>query len=387
MDGAWAQTVISSGGKVVYKAGELASNIPLLALEGFALDKAAALRMAETLNPALKAAAKVSPARLEVRQLSTGEWQPYWRVEYLSRSEDKLHYLLISRGGAVLERGEVAWDAADGRALVFPKGPRLSELKEETLRGLLGDGTLAGSSLKVSSALNLSAWAPDLRFIYPQDDRRFDMAQAYFTIDSGLRWMKEKLEVEVPQQVEIRVHVGDGGVSNAAFYHRNTIYLGVGDGIVYRDLLRDPSVLVHEAMHVLIDAYAGLPAEGEGGSFNEGFADLFTALILDNPNMGEVSYLKAPYRRTMENNLRAYRDFTSGVYQNGSIVAATFWEMKAQLGVEKTAQLAFRTLVRLGKGARFDDFGPALSAAAASLLPEHQRNTVTQLARGRGWKL
>ncbi|MEK9146130.1 MAG: hypothetical protein AAB339_11020, partial [Elusimicrobiota bacterium] len=42
-----------------------------------------------------------------------------------------------------------------------------------------------------------------------------------------------------------------------------------------------------------------------------------------------------------------------GVYNNGSIVGATFWDMKSMLGTELTAKLAFRTLVRLGKGAKF----------------------------------
>lgn len=385
--GSWSQTVLNSAGKVVYTAGELTDppSAAQLELAGVRLGKEAALAVAESKVPELSES-KRFPARLQLRR-QNGIWQAYWRVEYLTKKEDRVKFLHIARDGTILERGEIPWDGADGRALVYPKGPRLSELKEETLRDLVGDGNLTGSTLSVRSALNLSVWSPELKFIFPQEDRRFDMAQAYFTINSGLIWMKEKLGVEPRSLLEVRVHVGENGVSNAAFYHQNTIYLGSGDGITYRDLLRDPSVLVHEGMHALIDVYAGFPSDGEGGSFNEGFADLLTALILDNPRMGEVSYMKAPFRRTLENNLRAYRDFTAGVYQNGSIVAATFWDMRAQLGNEKTAQLAFRTLTRLGRGAKFDDFGGALSAAATGLLDEGQREFVLGAARNRGWKL
>lgn len=386
--GAWSQTVMSSNGKVIYTTGELLNQLPngVLGLESMRLGKESALRMAKATVPALKEAAKIFTPTLEIRQTNK-EWQAYWRVEYLSKKEDHLYYLFLTREGTILEKGEVPWDGIDGRALVFPKGPRFSELKEETLSDLVGDGNLTGALLRVRSALNLNVWSPEFKFIFPQEDRRFDMAQAYFTINNGFRWMKEKLGVETQQPIEVRVHIGENGVSNAAFYHQNTIYLGTGDGVIYRDLLRDPSVLLHEAMHSLIDAYVGLPSDGEGGGFNEGFADLLTALILDNPRIGEVSYLKAPYRRTLENNLQAYRDFNSGVYQNGSIIAATFWDMKHLLGNEKTAQLAFRTLIRLGKGARFDDFVNAFTSAATSLLNEDQRSAVIQIVKNRGWKL
>jgi Zn-dependent metalloprotease len=152
-------------------------------------------------------------------------------------------------------------------------------------------------------------------------------------------------------------------------------------------MLRDPTVLIHESIHAVIDAYAGLPPDGEGGGFNEGFADLFTALILDNPRMGEASYLKGPYRRTLENPLKAYQDFVPGVYQNGSIVGGTFWDMKPLLGNELTAKLAFRTLVRLGKGAKFDDFPSALAGASQGLLADDQSRQVAEIARARGWKV
>ena len=388
LPGTWRQTIFTPDGEVSYSAGAWMEGLPsAVALGALEQELRQGLNRAINQDPRLKVASRIFPPRLEVRQDGGGEWAPYWRVEYLTSSGDRLRYLLLEKDGRVSAEGDLDWDGADGRALVFPRGPLLSQVEEASLYDLSGDGTLSGRLLRVFSALDLKVWSPELTFFFAQDDRRFDLGQAYYTIDQGFRWMKEHLGVEIDQPLDVRLHVGDGGVSNAAFYHQNTIYLGTGDGVVYKDLIRDPSVLIHEGIHSVIDAYVGLPSEGEGGSFNEGFADLFTALILDNPRMGEASYQKGPYRRTLENQLRAYRDFGPGVYQNGSIVGATFWDMKIALGVELTAKLAFRTLVRLGKGGGFDDFGPALASAAEGILTLEQTQVAMNAARARGWKV
>lgn len=387
--GTWRQSVIGTDGNLVYSAGEVYSSIPNLFLPlGVEKGSQSKLNIEEIGKkiPELKDASKIFPASLEVRQSESNTWESYWRVNYLSAKEDQMKYLLLNSAGTVLSKGNLDWDGVDGRAMVFPKGAKFSELQEAPLRQLLGDGTLKGLNLWVHSVLNLSVWQPDLIYFFPQEDRRFDLTQVYYSIEQSYSWLKEHLGVEMQHPVEVRLHVGENGVSNAAFYHQNTIYLGTGDGQVYKDMLRDPSVVTHESIHAVIDAFVGLPSEGEGGGYNEGFSDLFTALILENPKMGEASYLKAPFRRSLENKLIAYKDFSPGVYQNGTILGATFWDMKSYLGTDQTAKLAFRTMVRLGAGAKFDDFGPALKSAAESFLDAATTVKVIQSAKARGWK-
>lgn len=384
--GAWQQSVMDPAGKVIYAAGAVAEDTPpslsSLGISELALTDCLTDAMARATE--LKGAGRVFPPTLELKK-ENGKWLPYWRVEFLTSAGDQLRYLAVSQDGVSQSR-QIPWDGVDGRALVFPDGPREGAAREEVLRDLTGDGTVTGRLLHVVSALELKVWSPELTFFFPANDRRFDLGQAYFSIDRGFRWLRDHLGVGIDHPVEVKLHVGNDGVSNAAFYHQNTIYLGTGDNVTYKDMIKDPSVLIHEGIHAVIDAYAGLPSEGEGGSFNEGFADLFTALILDNPRMGEASYLKGPFRRTMEHNLQAYRDFNTGVYQNGSIVAATFWDMKPVLGTELTAKLAFRTLVRLGRGARFDDFASAMASAADGLLGPEQARYALDTARNRGWR-
>lgn len=386
--GSWHQQILARDGTVAYDAGEIDTAPPA---EAWVSVQEAALRRAlpkvERALPGWNGAVQQFPPRFELDRGASGEWRLRARLVFLPAGSSELTYALVGTDGAIEQTGVEHANHVDGQAQVYPEGPRLSGLATVTLPDLVGNGTLTGRLLNVISAIGLQVWSPDQKFVFPVSDRRFDLVQAYYTISRGYAWLKENIGAEVSRPVNVRLHVGEGGRSNAAFYHDNTIFLGSGDGVLYRDLLLDPSVLLHEASHALIDAYAGLPSEGEGGSFNEGFADLFAALILDNPHLGEVSYVPGPYRRTLENRLKAYENFQAGVYQNGSIIGGTFWDMKPTLGSALIAQLAFRTLVRLGAGARFDDFPEALQHAAQGLLSDEQRALVMGVARNRGWRV
>ncbi len=388
IDDTWTQTVFTPGGHVLYAAGSVIDELPketwlakLRQLEG---EKATILKRAEEQSADYRNASRKLPPDLRLRKTATG-LEAYWRIEFVNRQEDRPLYLELSEKGELLKQAEMEHPGADGRAYAFPLGPKFSSLTDVPLYDLSGDGTLTGRKMKVESALGLDVKMPDLRFFFQETDRRLDLAQVYFSIQQSARWLKEKLGAEFKSPLTVRLHVGDKGVSNAAFYHNNMIYLGTGDGVVYRDITRDPSIIIHESIHALIDAYSGLPSDGEGGSYNEGFADLFTALILKNPRMGESSYLGAPYRRTLENNLKAYKDFQAGVYQNGSIIAGTFWDMRKVLSDDKLATLAFKTLVRLGKGGKFADFVPALTNAGSSVLSSDEMEKVMEIVRERGW--
>lgn len=389
VDGTWSQTVFLPNGEVAYSAGAVFDDLE--EDEWLSRVKEMEKRRSEAVLAAERAIGPGEYSRLlepeiRMRKRADGEFEAYWRVEYLTGAQDEVRFLHLNETGGLIENGIVPVPKADGKAMVFPLGPKSSEITEVPLRQLSGDGTLTNRLFRITSALNLDVRSPNLLFFFPETDRRFDLAQVYFTMENSLRWMREFLGVELAKPLEVRLHIGENGVSNAAFYHDNIIYLGSGDGVVYRDLARDPSVVTHESIHAVIDAYAGLPSEGEGGAFNEGFADFFTALILGNPRMGDNSYLQGPYRRTLENDFKAYRDFTGGVYRNGSVIAATLWDMRADLSDDKLAQLAFRTLVRLGRGARFEDFSPALAEASGFLGPAGQGAVLRRLA-DRGWRL
>ncbi len=388
IEGSWTQTIFKPDGHVVYAAGAVLDNLPgnplLERVKAMRFNTHLAMRAAQASKEYSRSKTR-RPPELRIRLNAKGEWEPYRRFEFLNLEEDKLLFLDLAEDNSILAQGDLHASAVDGMGLVFPRGPKLSPLTEVPLPGLLGDGSLNGKKIRVESALGLSVVIPSLRFFFGADDKRLDLAQVYFSAAEAFSWMKEKLGIELRQPLNFRLHIGNGGVSNAAFYDHNVVYLGTGDGIRYKDLTRDPSVIIHECIHAYIDTFVGLPPDGEGGSFNEGFADLFAALILKNPRMGESSFQDGPFRRTLENNLKAFVDFRAGVYQNGSIIAGTFWDMRRVLSDEKVATLAFRTLTRLGKGAQFSDFLPALTSAASSVLDSEEQASIMTIVQERGW--
>src|SRR5690606_1502757 len=117
---------------------------------------------------------------------------------------------------------------------------------------------------------------------FPPTDERFDQVQAYYYANQILSWFGRKLTLKKPLKVSILAHVGYPDKTNAAFYYKGQVRLGSGDDVTFSLIPLDPSIVMHEVSHVLIDELARLPFQGEGGSINEGFADVFTTFYLNS---------------------------------------------------------------------------------------------------------
>lgn len=388
VSGTWVQLVHSKRGKLLYASGALLDMPPLHLLDEVQRMEQTTESMNARLSarvPQLRRASFVFPVRLEISvDRKSRIYRPFWIVEFIDEGETQAWRIQVDAREDVQQIEPIGVENFDGQAMVYPEGPGKSSLQNVTFSRMTGDGTLSNRFLHVFSALDPKAWSPDLLFRYAPDDLRFDEVQTYFYADQAFRWFRDVLNIETAQPLEIKVHVGDKGKSNAAFYFQKKVFLGSGDGITYRNLLKDPSVVIHETSHSFIDDLAGLPSQGDGGALNEGFADFFTACATDNPRIGEVSYIKGPYRRTLENDLKAYRDFSPGVYTNGSIVGATLWDLRKSLGIPKASRLALATLVRLGPGAKLDDFPKAMIHALEQTGTSDAQATMAIL-EARGW--
>jgi Zn-dependent metalloprotease len=141
--------------------------------------------------------------------------------------------------------------------------------------------------------------------------------------------------------------------TNSAFYYSGQIRLGAGDDVTFSKIPQDPSIVIHETCHALIEALAKLPYQGEGGSLNEGFSDFFTTVLLKNPKLGEASYKKGPFKRTVENDKKV-SDKKGALYADSGIVSGTLWEIYQKLGQEKSLQFALEILTRLGPNSNFE---------------------------------
>jgi Zn-dependent metalloprotease len=389
VSGSWIQNVYSKTGQVVYSAGSVLETVPIELSNKVKMMKARLGEARQALrirNVEFARAFIVSDERVEVA-LVGDQWEPVWVFDYVPHDNERALQTRLRVNGEVLDTRSTEVSFSDGRGIVFPNGPKSSELREVVLTSLSGDGSLNGAKVSVNSALNIPVFSKNLFFQFQTDDQRFDAVQVYHYVDKTLRWFKESLNVDPKSQIQARIHIGKDGVSNAAFYNAGIIYLGTGDGKTYQNILKDPSIVIHETAHAFIDFYAGLPSDGEGGGFNEGFADFFAGLILDTPNMGEVSYMLAPHKRSLKNSWKAYQDFTNGVYRNGGVIGGTLWDIKERIGSDRVAPLAFRTLVRLGSGAKFKDFVMALTNACGGYCTDSEMQHVQEALAARGWRI
>ncbi|MCB0367802.1 MAG: hypothetical protein H6624_07885 [Bdellovibrionaceae bacterium] len=335
--------------------------------------------------PELRTAKKIFPVQVVLDGKMVG-YEPHLEVTYFNADETDVIRLKLSGTANILERKSLAQHLANGSGMVFLGFPDRTKLTEVEFMNLVGDGTLNSETVKVESDTNSRAYSPSHEFRFTPAEQPFDEVQAYYFVESALKWLSKDFGFVLPFKLNVKVHVGGLRPSNAAFYYKGNIRLGDGDNVVYRNIPRDPSIVIHEAAHGVVDAVAGLPHEKEGGSMNEGYSDFIAALFLDNPKMAEYSYLKAPFRRTLENDLQAFRDFNGGLYHDSTVVSGTMWDLRKALGIQLAGKLALTSLAHMGPGSGMKDFAPSLLSSVEEVgLDESQVGILQGVLNKRGW--
>ncbi len=273
---------------------------------------------------------------------------------------------------------------ADAIALVFPEGPKYSDLMEVPLRRLIGDGTLQNDHVEVSTASTSTIKQNDDNFKFQPPDEKFDQVQVFFFVNKAFDWYKNTLGVELNRKLKVITHFGYPSKENSMFYFNGTVRLGTGDDESYSKIPLDPSIVIHEATHALVDELTQMPYEDEAGSLNEAYADFFACGLLKSALLGDVAYKKGPYKRNLVNNLKL-SDKNGAKYHDSGIVSGTLWEMRDKLGEEKTFKLAIQVLTRLHPQSDFADFKNNLLLNVQKLSLEDQQKVESTLVT-RGWK-
>jgi len=308
-----------------------------------------------------------------------------YQIDYVDQHQTAVYRIKVNPSGRVLSHENTSSGFEQGKGVVFPSGPKQSELTEVVLTNLIGDGSLTKNSLRATAQVNEKAHSPNFIFDYEPHDVRFDQVQSFYYIDSAIQFFQTRLGVTLPFALELQTHVGFPEKTNAMFYYPGQIRLGMGDGVNYANIMKDPSIVFHEASHALVDALAKLPlGQGEGGSLNEAFADFFTAVYFQNPNMAEVAYLKGPFKRTVANT-KTMKDKTGGLYNDSLIVSGLFWDIKNSIGENKTLDLATKTLVRLGPSGNYSSLSAAVQYALQQGFSESEKKAVAELLLKRGF--
>jgi hypothetical protein len=270
------------------------------------------------------------------------------------------------------------------QANVFLKGPKFSSLTDITLKDLDTAPTISNSNIFVDSEATKKIMTIESLLKFDPKDERFDQLQVFYYLDTIQNWMKTKLSVRFPEKLIAVVNVGFPNKTNTAFYYQNKIRLGRGDDITYTMIASDASIVYHESFHALIDGLAHLPYENEGGSMNEGFADFFTCVALNSPYLGESSYVKGPYKRSVITFVRL-DEKSGGLYHDSAIISGLLWEMKEKLNTEKSLAIATETLSMLNPYSTFSDFNKSFISVMQKKLNTDDRQAVSLILKNRGF--
>lgn len=284
-----------------------------------------------------------------------GHYKPALKIDYVDDRGVPWTLLIDSNLRRISEKVSGA-NLLESKAFVFPDGPRLSKLLEVPINAEGLNPFLAGVGLKISSsAAPAFDEIPDHPLKLSPEDLRFDQIQVFHYITKVRTWIKNVMGVGFNRTLDVELHVGAPQKTNAAFYYNGKIRLGSGDDEYYSKIPQDPSIVSHEVFHSVIEDLARLPYEGEGGSLNEAFADFFTALYLGRPYLGDNSYLKGPFKRSVENNSK-WSNKSDALYGDSLIISGMLWHTSQVLGKNTAQNLALETLIRLTPVSDFKEF-------------------------------
>lgn len=245
-------------------------------------------------------------------------------------------------------------------------------------------GLLTSETHQVSTQAPSGVSHQDFPFKFEPQDYRFDQVQAYYWVDRAIQMTKNIWGLSVPERIEVATFLGYPDLTNAVLAYNNQIRVGRGDGVNYKELANDPSVIIHEVGHVYINHLAHLGSQGQSGSLNEAFADYFAATLTQSPDMGARSFLKGPHRRTLNQRL-SFKNIQNKLYADSLIISSALWEIELIVGPEKAQALFIESLVELGPAISLQEYPPILSKILEKHLAPHEKNTVYSALQAREW--
>lgn len=361
-------------------------------IQGLTFDDGAILKKIKTLRAEFATLSVIS--KQTVFLISKDQLEPYYKVSFFDRhgapwsayADSKNSIYKFNREGShFTESGtHIYTEQLNIESQVFPLGPKFSALTEIFFERLNLQPTLSNSDVVVMSDADNKILQLGQSIKFDPKDTRFDQVQAFYFLNKTIQWAKSNLQIQFSTPLEAVVHVGFPERTNTAFYYQNKIRLGSGDDQVYSNIPHDPTIVSHESFHYLIDHVAGLPFEGEGGSLNEAFADFFTCALYGRPRLAETAYLKAPFKRTLENDFKM-SDKNGGLYHDSLIVSGLLWDMSKKIGLDKTQSLAFEVLKRLHRFSTFEDFKTSLNDQIRTTLSDQESALLKPILQKRGF--
>lgn len=385
IEGAFVKTIQDSKGELKYVLGSyLPRPSQKLAKEAQALQNLSA-----TVIPALqRAEARFKDYRYEgspevILQADGHKAEIVWKLVYFDK-KGQAREVKVNKHYQIVSEVQTGSAFQEGTGWAYPEGPKRSDLGNVILKNLADDGSLIADLISVQTESTNPVKEPNHQYFFTPADEKFDQVQVFYYINKSYEFFQDRLQANVPRRVRAVLHVGYPDKTNTAFYYSGQIRFGAGDDVSYSKIPLDPSIVLHEASHSLIDAVARLPFQGEGGSINEGFADFFACVQMKNPNLGEASYKLAPFKRTVANTMKL-AERNGGLYHDSAVVSGTLWQIKEKLGEEKSLKFAMKVLNRLAPNSNFEFFGKTLNHVSSNEFEAEDSAAISEILKERGW--
>ncbi len=376
-----------------------------------------AIPIAETAVVPLWGRTPVGTPRTELRAAIDRDEQAHlvWAVDLrLADPPSNWRILVDAHDGTLRRTSRTSWDA-DGN--VYPANPANSDPERVELPNLLSDDWLDGTYATVNSCETweesggnsifgggeCTSVAPhvvpdgDGHYLYSIDAASLDdpMAevQMYYHLDKVAAWFDDELGFAHGESIE--------GIVN--FEYRNAFFGDAdddGEGEVAfgqfssTDFAYDSDVIAHEFGHSVISrvvqaAFIGADEYGlewAPGALNEGSADLFSATLYLDPQLGE--YAGAGFGnlgpvRDVEADRNCPEHLYGEVHRDGLIWGSMGWNMQddPSIGPELTATVVFGAVLTWPSDITWAGAGDSVLESADDLLAageitEEQRTTI-----------
>jgi len=139
-----------------------------------------------------------------------------------------------------------------------------------------------------------------------------------------------------------------------------------------RNLAYDPDVFGHELMHIYqaysthaLDPFlSSTGLNGLGRAIGEGTADYYSCSVLGDPNVGEYTAagIGLAFLSSLANDATCPDDLVGESHHDGQILSGALWEIREQIGAERTDAAVRDLITMIEPGATWSDLVELLRA-------------------------
>lgn len=259
--------------------------------------------------------------------------------------------------------------SVDGIARIFDKN-RAGGLKDIPIYGLDGSGYLSDSHFYTSQPSR--AYNTSNVFNYDEHTNQFKEVSVFKNTQDYLNWFSSLgFSWYESKKIKLIPNAIIEGTSNNAYFSPASsasedpaIYVGIGDGVILKDLCIDRDVANHEFGHfVVYSALKNASDDSESLVIHEGLADFFVMMRNQSPCFGSTvcpdgsSMCMGQCLRTAKNSITANSPLDEA-HAKSLFISGMLWDMyeSDKIPYNDLLTIVFKSISLLGNNSGYHDF-------------------------------